>query len=243
MTDTLTHFMPPTPRPFPAFIADASQDGEPYGRWADRLLEEFASAAEGLAEEAGAGLDHEAVRWFPDRAWGGRVYMPLTSRTEDGDGNPIEYFGHVSFIPPGDDEDAEPAEIRASADFTDVTADENPDWRIDLNDDVIGPWRTDGDRGGDVTLVWGLPMVRGAVAATAEIDDEVIDQVPVVKGRFTLVAVDALRGFGDDLYLEVKLWDRRMQEVAAESLYEDAGPEDEPEPDDESKSGSERDGD
>jgi hypothetical protein len=77
-------------------------------------------------------------------------------------------------------------------------------------------------------------MVRGAVAATAEIDEEVLDQVPVVKGRFTLVAVDALRGFGDDLYLEVKLWDRRMQEVAAESLYEDAGPEDEPEPDDES---------
>jgi hypothetical protein len=31
--------------------------------------------------------------------------------------------------------------------------------------------------------------------------------------------------------------------VAAESLYEDAGPEDEPEPDDESESGSERDGD
>src|SRR5438046_403475 len=76
----------------------------------------------------------------------------------------------------------------------------------------------------DVTLVWGLPLVRGAVAATAEIDEEVLDQVAVVNGRFTLVAVDALHGFGEDLYLEVKLWDRQLREVAAESLYEEAEP-------------------
>jgi hypothetical protein len=198
--------MPPTPRPFPAFIADAPQENEPYGRWADRLVEEFATACE-------------------PRAWGGRVYVPLTARTEDSDGRPIEYFGHVSFVRPAEGEEEEPREARASADFTDVTADENPDWKIDLNDDVIGGWRTDGDRGGDVTLVWGLPLVRGAVAATAEIDEEVLDQAAVVKGRFTLVAVDALRGFGEDLYLEVKLWDRHLREVAAESLYEEAEPE------------------
>lgn len=224
--------MPPTPRPFPAFVADASREGEPYGRWADRLLDEFALAAEALADEAGAPLDRESVKWFPDRAWGGRVYIPLTSRTEDGEGNPVEYFGHVSFVASeDDDEEAEPTEIRAEADFTDVTADENPDWRIDLNDDVIGAWRTDGDRGGDVTLVWGLPLVRGAVAATAELDEKVLDQVAVVQGRFTLIAVDALRGFGEDLYLEVKLWDRRMGEAASESLYEDAEPDEEPEAD------------
>ncbi len=219
--------MPPTPRPFPAFIADAPQEGEPYGRWADRLLEEFAVAAEPLADEAGAPLDREEVKWFPDRAWGGRVYLPLTARTEDSEGNPIEYFGHVSFVPADDNEEAEPSEIRASADFTDVTADDNPDWRIDLNDDIIGSWRTDGGRGGDVTLVWGLPLVRGAVAVTAEIDDEVVDQAAVFKGRFTLVAVDALHGFGDDFYLSVKLFDRRLGEIAAESLYEDAEDEDE----------------
>src|SRR3954452_7903487 len=215
--------MPPTPRPFPAFIADAPQDVAPYGRWGERLLEEVASAAEALADEAGAQCDREAVKWFPDRAWGGRVYVPLTARTKDAQGGPVEYFGHVSFVR-SDDEEAEPAELRASADFTDVTADDNPDWRIDLNDEVIGRWRTDGDRGGDVTLVWGLPLVPGAVAATAEIDEEVLDQVAVVKGRFTLVAVDALHGFGEDLYLEVKLWDRQLREVAAESLYEEAEP-------------------
>jgi hypothetical protein len=220
--------MPPTPRPFPAFIADAPQDVAPYGRWGERLLEEFAAAAEPLADEAGAPFDREEVRWFPDRAWGGRVYVPLTGRTEDGEGNPIEYFGHVSFVLPGEGEEAEPTEFRAEADFTDVTAEDNPDWKIDLNDDVVGAWRTDGERGGDVTLVWGLPLVRGAVAATAEIDDQVLDQAAVMKGRFTLVAVDALHGFGDGLYLDVKLWDRQLREIAAESLYEEAEPDEEP---------------
>ena len=98
--------------------------------------------------------------------------------------------------------------MTAKADFTDVTAEDNPDWRIDLNDEVIGRWRTDGDRTGDVTLIWGLPLVRGAVAVTAELDGELLDQAPVRDGRFTLVAVDAIRGFGDDLFVTVRLWDR-----------------------------------
>ena len=42
-------------------------------------------------------------------------------------------------------------------------------------------------------------------------------------GRFTLVAVDAVHGFGDDLYLEVKLWDRAVRQIASESLYAEAG--------------------
>jgi hypothetical protein len=215
--------MPPTSRPFPRFVADSPQEGKPYGRWEERLLEALADRCEPLAEEAGAPLDRDAVRWFPERAWGGRVYVPATARTATADGTPIEYFGHVSFERPNDG--AEPRELRASADFTDVTADENPDWKIDLNDEVIGTWRADGGRGGDVTLIWGVPLIRGAFAATAELDGEVLDQVAVTNGRFSLVAVDAVTGFGDELYLEVRLWDRRLREVAAESLY------DEPEPD------------
>ena len=116
--------------------------------------------------------------------------------------------------------------MRAKADFTDVTAEDNPDWKIDINDDVVGAWRTDGSRGGDVTLIWGLPLVRGAVAATAELDGETIDQAPVHEGRFTLVAVDAVHGFGDDLFLEVKLWNRSVRELASESLYAEADEED-----------------
>jgi hypothetical protein len=223
--------MPPIRRPFPRFIADTSQESSPYGRWGERLLAEFAKACDPLAAEAGSGLDRESVRWFPDRAWGGRVYVPVTGQAaesttdEDGDEVTAEYFGWVSFAP-GDD-DAEPAGLRAKADFTDVTASENPDWQIDLNDDVIGSWRTDGGRGGDVTLIWGLPLVRGAVAVTAELDGEPIDQAPVADGRFTLVAVDAVHGFGDELYLAVKLWDRRVRELASESLYAETDDEEE----------------
>ena len=215
--------MPPSSRPFPRFVADSPQEGAPYGRWEERLLDALAERSGPLADEAGAPLDQDAVRWFPERAWGGRIYVPATSRTEAADGSPVEYFGHVSFERPADG--AEPRELRASADFTDVTADENPEWKIDLNDDVIGGWRADGGRGGDMTLIWGAPLVRGAFAATAELDDEVLDQVAIVDGRFTLVAVDAVTGFGDELYLEVRLWDRRLREVASESLYDEPEPE------------------
>ena len=182
--------MPPNRRPFPRYIADASAEGRPYGRWEDRLRDEFASASEPLADEAGSALDPETIRWFPDRSWGGRVYVPASGRAtevtvdEDGEETVAEYYGWVSFAPRRSADEG-PADLFAKVDFTDVTADDNPDWQIDLNDDVIGRWRTDGGRGGDVTLIWGLPLIRGAVAATAELDGESLDQAPIVDGRFT----------------------------------------------------------
>jgi hypothetical protein len=214
--------MPPLPRPYPRFIADSPQEAKPYGRWEERLRSEFTKACAGVADDAGAPLDPETLKWFPERAWGGRVYVPATGRgietADDGEDKPgIEYFGWVSFVRP---KEGEPGDLKASADFTDVTAEDNPDWKIDLSDDVVGTWRAEGDRGGDVTLVWGLPLVRGAIAATAELDDEVLDQTAVTDGRFTLVAVDAVRGFGDERYLEIKLWDRTLREIAVESLYD-----------------------
>ena len=142
---------------------------------------------------------------------------------------PIEYFGHVSFVRP--EGDGDPTDLSATADFTDVSAEDNPDWKMDLNDDVIAKWRAEGGRGGDVTLIWGLPLIRGTVAATAELDEEVVDQSAVEDGRFTLVAVDAVHGFGDDMFLEVVLWDRTLRRaMASESLYAEAepGPEDGP---------------
>jgi len=218
--------MPPVARPIPRFVADSAQEGLPYGRWAERVTEEFAKGCEPLAEEAGAALDPETIFFFPERGWGGRVYLPVTGRSPGADGGEegeIEFFGHVSFARTSDED--EPSELRAKVDFTDVTADDNPDWKIDINEDVIGSWSADGGRGGDVTLVWGLPLVRGAIAATAELASDVVDQTPIHEGRFTLVAVDAVKGFGDDLFLDVRLWDRRLNQVASESLY--AEPEDE----------------
>ena len=209
--------MPPLARPFPRFIADAAQESRPYGRWEERLVEAFTSACGDLAAEAGTQVDSSTLRFFPERTWGERTFIPVTGRgSGDVEGGIPEFFGHVSFARLGE---GEPGELTASTDFTDVTAAENPDWQVDLNDDVIGAWRADGGRGGDVTLIWGTPLIRGALAATAELAGDVVDQAAVNDGRFTLLAVDAVHGFGDDIFLEVKLWDRRLREIASESLY------------------------
>ena len=207
--------MPPNPRPIPRFIADTTQEGIPHGRFAERLRESFASACDALGDlPQGVTLPDE-IDWFPERAWGGRVWIPCSAHSASEEGE-IELFGHVSYVqPPG----GEPSDFQAKADFTDILAADNPDWQIDLNDDVIGRWRGENGRAGAVTLVWGRPLVRGAVAATAELDGETVDQEVISQGRFTLIALDALEAFGDDVFMEVKLWSRRGLELASESLY------------------------
>ncbi len=206
--------MPPDPRPIPRFIADSTQEGIPHGRFAERLAGEFRAACEAI-EDLPEGTEVPAeFEWFPERAWGGRVWVPCTARARSS--GALELFGHVSYVLP---EGGEPADFRATADFTDVLAEDNPDWRIDLNDDVIGRWRGENGRAGKVTLVWGRPLVRGAVAATAELDHETVDQEAISDERFTLVALDALEAYGDDVFMQVKLWSRRADELASESLY------------------------
>lgn len=224
--------MAPNPRPIPRFVADSSQEGIPHGRFAERLATELRAACEAI-EELPDGVEPPeagAIEWFPERAWGGRIWVPATARVQAPDaavpfpegaeesngGAELELFGHVSYVLP---EGGEPEDFRAAADFTDVLAEDNPDWRIDLNDDVIGRWRGEAGQAGAVTLVWGRPLVRGAVAATAELELETVDQEAISADRFTLVALDALEGYGDDVFLEVKLWNRRADELAAESLY------------------------
>lgn len=207
--------MTPNPRPIPRFIADTTQEGIPHGRFAERLREEFAQAVAEIEDlPAGAEVPAE-VDWFPERAWGGRVWIPCSTRADSEEGR-LELFGHVSYVQPPE---GEPRDFAAKADFTDVLAEDNPDWRIDLNDDVIGRWRGENGRAGAVTLVWGRPLVRGAVAATSVLDGETVDQEEISQNRFTLIALDALEGYGDQVYMEVKLWSRRAMELASETLY------------------------
>ena len=78
-----------------------------------------------------------------------------------------------------------------------------------------------------MTLVWGVPLLRGGAMATAELAGLTVDQCRVTEDRFTLLAPDAYRSD----YLEIALWDSRAGELARESLYEDDG-EDEAESDD-----------
>ena len=208
--------MAPNPRPIPSFIADTSQEGIAAGRFAARLREAFVVAVDAIEDLPAAASVPEEIDWFPERAWGGRVWTPCSVRTESEEGT-LELFGHVSYALPIGEGDA--TDFRATADFTDVLAEDNPDWKIDLNDDVIGRWRGENGRAGAVTLVWGRPLVRGAVAATAELDGETVDQEEIVRDRFSLIALDALEAYGDDVFMQVKLWTRRAVELASESLY------------------------
>jgi hypothetical protein len=214
----------PNPRPIPRFIADTSQEGIAGGRFAARLRDAFVVAVDGIGDLPDGATVPAEIDWFPERAWGGRVWVPCSARTESDEGT-LELYGHVSYdLPEGK---GDPTGFRATADFTDVLAEDNADWKIDLNDDVIGRWRGENGRAGAVTLVWGRPLVRCAVAATAELDTETVDQEEILRDRFSLVALDALEAYGDDVFMEVKLWSRRGQELAAESLYA-APEEDEP---------------
>jgi hypothetical protein len=207
--------MKPTARPIPRFIADTTQEGIPHGRFGERLREEFAKAVGAIGDLPADAEVPAEVDWFPERAWGGRVWVPCSTHSESEEGR-LELYGHVSYVQPPE---GEPSDFAAKADFTDILAADNPDWRIDLNDDVVGRWRGENGRAGAVTLVWGRPLVRGAVAATAVLESETVDQELVSQDRFTLIALDALEGYGDEIFMEVKLWSRRADELASETLY------------------------
>jgi hypothetical protein len=207
--------MPPNPRPIPRFIADSTQEGIPHGRFAERLADAFREACTRIGDLPEGVEQPTELDWYPERAWGGRVWVPCTARTK-GPAGALELFGHVSYIQPSE---GDPSDFRGGADFTDVLAEDNPDWKIDLNDEVIGRWRGENGRAGAVTLVWGRPLVQNAVAASAELELETVDQEVVTNGRFTLLALDALDGYGDDIFMQVKLWSRRAVELASESLY------------------------
>jgi hypothetical protein len=201
--------MPPTDRFVVRFAAEPPQEALPYGRWADTLRGHFLAAVE-LIDSGGEELGEPGeIAWFPDRTYGGRTYVPATARTGGG----YELFGFVSFAD-GDGSGA-PDDFAARADFTSETADDNPDWQIDLNEEVIGRWRGESGRAADMTLIWGRPLVANGALATAELADLAVDQCVLVDDRFTLVAPDAYRGD----FLDVKLFSARGQELASESLY------------------------
>ena len=194
--------MPPVPRQIPLFVAEPPQEPLPYGRWAEALGERFAAAAE---TEIGA------IAWFPDRTFGGRTYVPATAPTGDGG----EAFGYVSYT--REHEGAEATDFTAVADSTDETAEQNPDWTLDLSDQEIGHWRGPEGRRGLITLVWGVALVQGGAVATAELGPITTDQCELVEDRFTLVSLDDYTGD----YIEVRLYAARGAELARESLYEE----------------------
>jgi hypothetical protein len=202
--------MPPEERPIPRFIAEPPQESLPYGRWAEVLAGHFLAAARAIESEEEIG-DAGHITWFPDRTLGGRTYVPATAPTSTG----YELFGYVSFT--REDEGAEAADFAALADWTDETAEANPDWELDLSDQELTAWRGPQGRRGEITLVWGVALTHNGVVATAELGPTTTDQCAIVEDRFTLVSLDNYTGD----FLEVKLWGSGGGEVAAESLYEE----------------------
>jgi hypothetical protein len=137
--------------------------------------------------------------------------VPATAPTSTG----FELFGYVSFT--REHEGAEAAEFEATADFTDETAEANPDWQLDLTDLEIASWRGPQGRRGEIALVWGVSVEHKGIAVTAELGPTVTDQCALIEDRFTLVSLDAYTGD----YLEVRLWGSDGREIASESLYEE----------------------
>jgi hypothetical protein len=201
----------------PRFAAEPPQEDLPYGRWEQRLSEELLAGVAQLDLEGAELGEPGEILWYPDRTWHGRTYVPATTLTSGG----YELFGYVRFLPAP--AGGEPSDFFAYVDFTEETAERNPDWQMDLCDEVIGSWRGEAGAVAAMTLVWGHPLVSGGRFATAELADLAVDQCELTNERFTLIAPDDYR---HDL-LEIKLFGGKGQELARESLY--AGDDDEDE--------------
>jgi hypothetical protein len=202
--------MPPEERPIPRFIAEPPQEALPYGRWAETLAGHFLEACRRIETDEDLGEAGE-VSWFPDRTWGGRTYMPATAPTSNG----YELFGYVSFT--REHEGAEATDFAALADWTDETAEANPDWQLDLSDQELATWRGPQARRGEITLVWGVALTSNGVVATSELGPTTTDQCAIIEDRFSLVSLDNYTGD----FIEIKLWGAGGGEVASESLYEE----------------------
>ena len=205
--------MPVESRVVPRFAAEPPQEPLPHGRWATTLQRHFLGACDAIdpgEDDLGEPGD---VTFYPDRTWHGRTFVPATAMTSTG----LELFGYVSFRPGG--ENREPTEFDAVADFTADTAEANPDWKLDLCDEVVGSWRGEAGNSADMTLVWGRPLVSGGAIVTAELADLAVDQCELVEDRFTLLAPDGYRGDT----LDCAVFDAKGTELARESLYEDDG--------------------
>ena len=199
--------MPPTDRFVISFAAEPPQEGLPYGRWAETLKAQFLTAVRDLDTEGEEIGEPGDIAWFPDRTYCGRTYVPAVARTTEG----FELFGYVSFS----EGSQGPSDFEATADFTGELAEGNPDWKLDLNDEVIGSWRGELGNTADMTLVWGLPLIPGGQLVTAELANLAVDQCELTEQRFTLLAPDNYRSD----FLEIKLWGKSGDELARESLY------------------------
>jgi hypothetical protein len=246
--------VPPEQRFVPRFVAEPPQEGLPYGRFEQRLRAELLGACLALEAGEGEELGEPGeIVWYPERSWHGHTYVPastITSRgqeiygyvryrpahareaDEEVDGEAIEEGSNAGEREMGPAEpdsgerpELEPGELYAWVDFTEETAERNPDWTLDLCEETIGSWRGHAGAVAAIALVWGRALLGGGRVATAELGGLTVDQCELAQERFTLIAPDDYRG---DL-LEIALFGWRGQELARESLYAEEEEEEEEE--------------
>jgi hypothetical protein len=203
--------MPPTDRYVISFAAEPPQEALPYGRWADTLRDHFLTACRDIVTEDEDLGDAGEIAWFPDRSYAGRTYVPAVARTTTG----YELFGFVSFTESGEQGGRGPVDFETRADYTSETAETNPEWKLDINDEVVAQWRGEQGNVADMTLVWGVPMVPAAAVATAVLGDDVVDACVLEENRFTLLAPDGIGGS-----LQIAVADDLGSELAREELYD-----------------------
>jgi hypothetical protein len=199
--------MPASEIPIPCNVAEPPQEPTPSGRWADRLRAEFLAAAQDLDQVGEPG----EVSFYPDRTWHGYTYIPVSATTA----NDFQVYGYVRFVAGTDGRDQ--SDFTAYADFTEETAERNPEWELDLCDEVVGAWRGADGAVASMTLVWGRSLVEGGSVATAELGEHTVDQCALADERFTLLAPDDVAG----ALLEVRLYSQGGEELARESLYDE----------------------
>ena len=170
----------------------------PRRQWADTLQAEFLAACLRIDTEGTELGDAGSMTWFPDRTWAGRTFVPVTTPHQHG----LDLFGYVSFTPGDRRRRARTTSTRA-ADFTDETADANPEWKMDLCEEVIGGWRGEGGRGGGDDARVGRADRPRRRERHGRAGRRHRRPVRVAENRFTLLAPDAYRGD----YLEIALWD------------------------------------
>ena len=122
--------MPPTDRFVISFAAEPPQETLPYGRWADTLKEHFIGAVRELDTEGEELGEIGEIAWFPDRAFGGRTYIPAIARTDE---LGYDAYGFVSF---GGGRRRSERVRGAEPTSSSETAENNPDWKLDLNEEV-----------------------------------------------------------------------------------------------------------
>ena len=125
--------MPPLVRPIPRHIAEPPHELEPSGRWADQLSAVASSRPAPRSKPTSSSRNRSSTRSAGIRSAPTPSAPTSRQRLLNADG--VEFFGYVSFKA---SEHSDPSDFSARADYTHEIAANNPDWKIDLNEEVIG---------------------------------------------------------------------------------------------------------